>query len=602
VLVCCDAGRGLQLGLSLDVGGDWPGLVLQLALQNAGPSDVRLEALDALWWSDARGELQLPGPARGLRWLDPGPRAGIAARSVVLRSGLRASCAASLAAAGHAGLTLGFLGWREHAGQLQLEARDRAPVELVARSEAGFALHPGERALGERIWLGLDAADADGLAVWAERTGLELGARRHRAVSVWCTGPGASAASTLELARELRRRELPIDVIRVDAGFAGQPGDWLRPSPDFPSGLEPVASGLRELGLGLGVRLAPLAVSRHSELARTRRDWLLPGPVRTARGRVRVLDAAHEPVLAWLESLARELTVCGAGHLWLDDLWLGLLPARRPRRAAIYRRALEALRRGAGPDAFLAGLAAPFAASAGPLDALQLEAGEAPRRGRWLRALSGTDAPELRASLAGRLAHAECSAIRLDARDESALRTAAIHGAILGGNVCLAGVPDALPRHGWRLARRLVPPSGIAPRRLVQLPGAIAAESADGSRLIALRGSAAGLDFAGMRVFDAWRGLDLGGSGVPELEEGRTQLLRLTPVDGRARLTGSDLHLTAGLTELREWRSEPAGMLQLELALPGPRRGSLHVQLPAPDTPPVRVRVSFRDTLELQVG
>jgi hypothetical protein len=607
VLACAESAGGLQLGLSLDVGADWPGLVLQLAVQNSGGARVSLDALDTLGWRDEDGELELPGPASALRWLDPGAHGGVPARSHALRRGLRASCAASLGAPGLAGLTLGFLGWRVHAGRIELEARGGVPLALAVRSELSRALEPGERLLGERVWIGFDRAGDDGLAIWAEQVARELELRRRRPISVWCTGPGASAERTLALARALHERELPVDGIRIDAGFAERAGDWLRPSRGFPLGLAPVARELRALGLALGVRLAPFAASSRAELARAHPDWLLPRSARSSSGRVRVLDAGREPVLAWLESLGRGLRERDVAHLWLDELWLGLPPSGRPERAAVYRRALEALRRGAGPDAYLTGLGAPFAASAGLLDALELDRGSHALGARWL-GRSRSD-PTLRAGLAGRLANAQSGAVALDARDAGALRDAAVLCASLGGNVSLSGFWERVSPARWRLARRMLPSTALAPRRQPRTRGVLIADAPDGSRLLALLGSASpGTELLGdgaLHVFDAWHARDLGmhpGSSPLALDAGASQLLRLVPVDGEARLVGTTLHLCAGAAELRALHSDASGSVQLELALPGPRQGSLHVRAPGSDTPPIRTRVAFRDTLELEIG
>jgi hypothetical protein len=607
LLVCCELAPGMQLGLSLDLGGDWPGVVLQVALQNSGGSALQLDALDTLHWHDARGELELPGAAGALRWLDPGAHGGLAPRSTSLRRRLRAQCAASLAAPGSAGLTLGFLGWRVHCGWLQLDARAGQPVELVVRSELRTALAASEGTLGERVWVGIDAPDADGLAGWAERTGLELEVASRRPLSVWCTGPGADARSTLELARALRERELPVDAIRLDPGFALRPGDWLLPGAAFPGGLEPLVRSLEPLGFALGVRLAPLAVAARSEPARAHPAWLLRGPARIAAGRVRVLDPAQEPVLGWLEQLARGLVGRGAAHLWLDELWLGLLPDGAAQRAQSYRRALESVRRGAGPEATLTGLRAPFAASAGLLDALQLFP-ELPARARWLRARRRSADLALRAGLAQRLGHAEGPTVWLDAEDAEALRAAAIQSAICGGNVCLGGSPRRISEPGWRLARRLLPPSGARPRRLPRVAGALAAPGADGSELIALLDAALPLDPSALaagevHVFDAWHGLDLGrssaGPAAGALDSSASQLLRLSPVDGRARLIGSSLHLGAGAAELRRIESDPGHGVRVALALPGPRQGSIYIQPPGNPSKPLRLRIAFDGEVEL---
>lgn len=610
VRVCADAGSGLQLELSIEAAAGWPGIVIQLALHNTGASSAKLDALDALWWLDSRGELELPGAARELRWLDPGAHGSAPARDVALRGRLSAECAAQIAAAGKDGLALGFLGWREHLGEIAGIARGGALAELELRNPIGARLASGQRASGDRVWLGLGAAPGDGLAAWAERAGCERPGPTRPAISTWCMGTGASAQGAIELARALRERELPVDAIRLDSGFAERAGDWLGPTREFPAGLEPVAAELSRLGFDLALRISPFAAERRSELARVHPDWLHPGEVRGSGAGRAALDLAREPVVAWLEQLAQRLGAAGVRHLFLDELWLGLRPeSERP--AAVYRRALEALRHGIGPEAFLAGLAAPFAASLGLLDALEIEPEPgAPRRRRWWqRRESAGHALELRAAFAGRLAHALTASVRLDTPESAARRRAAIASALCG-SACFCGEPERVTDAGWRLARRLLPPGALKPIAWPGEPSTLVASAEDGALLAARLAPENALDLGWafgadrVRVFDAWSGRErpsVSGSLAAGASDAGPELLRLTRADGRPRLIGSSLHLSAGAVELTRCEALPGSGLALELALPGPREGSIQLQPNGSGPGSLRLRVGFSDRLELCV-
>jgi hypothetical protein len=107
------------------------------------------------------------------------------------------------------------------------------------------------------------------------------------------------------------------------------------------------------------------------------------------------------------------------------------------------------------------------------------------------------------------------------------------------------------------------------------------------------------------RVFDAWRGVDL---GIVEralerdpVDSSSAQLLRVSPADGRARLVGSTIHLAAGSAELEALAPEPGGGVRLALALPGRHQGTIHVQMPGTDPAPAKLRVAFDDRLELSI-
>jgi len=63
-------GDGLELGLALELGSDWPGLALGLELGNTGREPREIAALEPfVWRSDGSARLVLPGEPTALRFL-----------------------------------------------------------------------------------------------------------------------------------------------------------------------------------------------------------------------------------------------------------------------------------------------------------------------------------------------------------------------------------------------------------------------------------------------------------------------------------------------------------------------------------------------------
>lgn len=189
--------------------------------------------------------------------------------------------------------------------------------------------------------------------------------------------------------------------VMVDDGHQSEIGDWLATAPaKFPSGMARVAARIRAAGFDAGLWWAPFIAAPGSEVARAHPEWL----VRDARGRaivalvnpawgltkpMRVLDTTHPEVLAHLESVARTIgSDWGYAIQKLDFLYAAALPGMRhdpdATRAQSLRRGLEAIRRGAGDDAFLLGCGCPLGPAVGVVDAMRIGADVTPYWTNWL--------------------------------------------------------------------------------------------------------------------------------------------------------------------------------------------------------------------------
>jgi alpha-galactosidase len=236
----------------------------------------------------------------------------------------------------------------------------------------------------------------------AAALGIRMGARHGAPLRVWCSwyayGQRVTAQALLNEARAIREAALPIEVFQIDDGFQAEVGDWFELRPRFGLPLPALARELRALDFTPGLWLAPLLVSPNSRLARQHPEWLLADERAQPAlygdnwgGPYHALDASRTDVLAWLERLGAAAREWDYPYLKLDFLFAGALPGVRSdpqvTRAGSYRDAIEALRAGAGPDAYLLGCGAPLAASVGVMDAMRTGPDVAPR---WDDALRRT--------------------------------------------------------------------------------------------------------------------------------------------------------------------------------------------------------------------
>ncbi|MBZ9712068.1 glycoside hydrolase family 36 protein [Deinococcus multiflagellatus] len=242
--------------------------------------------------------------------------------------------------------------------------------------------------------------------------GQAMHARTPTPLRVWCSWYSYYRAVTLEAmldnARRARAAGLPFDVFQLDDGFQADLGDWTEPSAHFGGHARDLPAPLQALGYTPGLWLAPFLASPTSRLFAEHPDWMLRGeggqPLPVGHnwgGPYFALDTTHPEVLAWLRELAATARGWGYTYLKLDFLYGAALPGVRhdPEvgRAQAYRMGLQALRDGAGPDAFLLGCGAPLAQSIGLVDAMRTGPDVAPfwdeeSRRVWLGDATGPSA------------------------------------------------------------------------------------------------------------------------------------------------------------------------------------------------------------------
>lgn len=300
---------------------------------------------------------------------------------------------------------LGALGGARHDTTFRATAPpDALPSVTVEAYLGGARIGPGEvRSLHDvRIDGGGGAADAAGapalLEAWAAAVGAAERARTGGELVVgWCSWyqyfhdvSGADVEANLA-----RAGGWPFDVFQVDDGYQRTIGDWFATNERFPRALEALAGDIAAAGFRPGLWIAPFLVAPDSEVARTHPGWLaghasgrplaawFNPPWGGGRdGVMWALDTTHPEVQAHLEALGRHLVELGFTYLKLDFTFAPSLdgtwhdPGRTP--AERVRAGYEAVRRGAGDDAYLLGCGVPLANVVGVVDANRIGQDVAP--------------------------------------------------------------------------------------------------------------------------------------------------------------------------------------------------------------------------------
>lgn len=234
----------------------------------------------------------------------------------------------------------------------------------------------------------------DSLEDWAAQAGAAANARVAAPYQVgWCSWyhyfdrvTEADIRANLSLASDW-----PFDVFQIDDGYQAAIGDWLDTNEKFPSTLDELAAAIAAAGRQPGLWLAPFLAAPDSAVAIEHPDWFathasgrrLVGMVNDHwGGAVHALDTTNPEVLEHVEGVARSLVDAGFTYLKLDFTYApGLAgqfadPSRTP--AERVRAGFDAVRRGAGDDAFLLGCGAPLGPTIGVVDGMRIGPDVAP--------------------------------------------------------------------------------------------------------------------------------------------------------------------------------------------------------------------------------
>jgi len=250
-------------------------------------------------------------------------------------------------------------------GSPDLETR----VDLEGRRLRGWSRS------GPARWLAAAGSEEDVFSRYAAMLRSSLG--RGRVVPpprVWSSWYSLYTAVSEGILRRVLDQVagMPFDVFEVDDGWQAGIGDW-EPNGKFPSGIEAMASRIREAGFVPGLWLAPLLAVPSSRLYRDHPDWLL----RDGKGKLvsagfnwaeplAALDCSRDDVQEWLAGLMRTVRAWVFGYVKLDFLYAGALAGE-----SAYREVLRIMREALG-DAYLLACGAPILPSLGLCDGLRV--------------------------------------------------------------------------------------------------------------------------------------------------------------------------------------------------------------------------------------
>jgi alpha-galactosidase len=313
---------------------------------------------------------------------------------------LRSESVAVLADAGADQLLVGFGGSPEgsrHDGTLRLRrAGHGSDPELTAEAFLGGArLDPGAERELRRFMVGAGPDHAPLLEAWAGAVGAEEGARTSAPYQVgWCSWYHYfDRVSEADLRSNLAHAaDWPFEVFQLDDGFQPAIGDWLGTNEKFDSSLDQLAAAIVGAGRRPGIWLAPFLASPRSEVLTRNPGWAaryrdgerpLMGMWHPVwGGAMPTLDTTDPDVQAHLEAVAGDLAAVGFTYLKLDFTFAPSVdgvyrdPTMTP--AERVRAGYDAVRRGAGEDAFILGCGAPLAAVVGVVDGMRIGADVAP--------------------------------------------------------------------------------------------------------------------------------------------------------------------------------------------------------------------------------
>lgn len=313
---------------------------------------------------------------------------------------LRSEMVAVLADDGGEPWVLGFSAGTAHDGTFRLRAGvDGAPELWCEAFLGGAELAPGEVRQLHPTTAATGGDPLDLLDAWAVAAGEAGQARVAAPYQVgWCSWYHYFHDVTEAHLRDnlAAAGDWPFDVFQLDDGYQAAIGDWLRTNAKFPTSVDGIAATIAAEGRVPGIWIAPFIVAPDSRVATEHPGWLartpdgsrpLPGmfnpPWGGGKGGIMwTLDTTHPEVLDHLEDVARSLRQAGFPYLKLDFTFAPSFDgtyhdaARTP--AERVRAGYDAIRRGAGDDAFLLGCGAPLSHVVGVVDGNRIGADVAP--------------------------------------------------------------------------------------------------------------------------------------------------------------------------------------------------------------------------------
>lgn len=550
------------------------------------------------------------------------------------------------------GVLLGFLSQREQFGSLAVNFKGHPPVIRLWAHADGARLDPGESMDSDWACLfTLDIDDPDPLGPYLDAVSREHQLSNfdapHQAGQAiptgWCSWyqyfqdvTDEDIRNNLATTTDLQPK-ISLDIIQIDDGFEAQIGDWLEFSPNFPEGVAPLATEIKEAGFVPGLWLAPFIVHPNSRLVDDHPDWLLRGllgrPVNAGfvwDTFTTALDLTYPDALAYTEEVVHTAVhKWGYPYLKLDFLYAAALSGRRHdssrTRAQVLRMGLETIRAVAGEETAILGCGCPLGSAVGLVDAMRIGADVDVR---WPPTHNGIrfffhkepNLPSARNAIQNTLTRSalhrrwwindpDCLLLRPETELTFAeVQSLATVIALTGGSLLLSDDLPNLPHERLKIAESLLPVIGKRPHVLDWADSPtprklrLDLENKSGKwHLLALFNWEDHAQDIPLRLSnfdlerdhsylaqDFWAGFD-GELTVYKFVDGALPPSHLPAhgvilvavrhiIDGTPAYIGSDLHISQGL-EVTSWETDQDG-LQMRIERPGKARGKIALYLP----------------------
>ena len=518
-------------------------------------------------------------------------------------------------------LMVGYLSQQGHMARLLMRFRtDDEGTRLEQMSaECEFdavRVDAGEERTGQ--WVLIAAGETNRLiAEYADRVGVYHGVPRptEPAPSVFCSfytyGEYYAEKYLDEDLEDLAARPVPFDAIIIDGGWEQARGDWEPREDWWPSGMKAVADKIADHGYRPALWTGPFVAAKRSKLAQEHPDWLLKledGEHKEFTANEWALDPTCPGVCEWLEETFRKMTFEWGYHYHKLDFTRAVFSDPRSRfhdpaatRLEAYQMGLEAIRRGAGPDAYISVCGGHYG---GALGVAQTQRSGSDVRSWWEMMKPRVKQNVLRAWLS-RLCQVDPDAMVVRRRDKPILDTPhgqyslgrlsdeeaeviALNQYLSGGVVCLAEKFRELDEDRRALYRHVIPSSNCAavpldpfepvgPSFLATRVQPRCADLEAWNTLAAInwhdepRSMTAVLEgevIEGMAAdrylvseFFSQEVLGLFAPGdridLGSVDPHNCRLLRLAPWNGKTPvLAGTDLHCSGGAVEVAAWSAE----------------------------------------------
>ena len=482
------------------------------------------------------------------------------------------------------------------------------------KDDGGVALYAHEHFLGRKLGPG-ETLDFDTIYLAAnsnpylalENYGDAVAAFtqqpvRKGATALWCSWYAHRMAMSEDLVlanaavAAKHFKPLGFEIMQLDHGWqrGDITGDWT-PNERFPHGLKWLSEKLKkDFDLKLGVWISPTDVAEPSETFQKHSDWMLKG----GDGKPLVnwkwywkpnpncyeLDASNPAAAKWIEDVFAQLTAWGVSYYKIDfiassagEQFVQSNP-KSTRGWSVLRSAMESLRRGAGPDAWIRYCQTPPVLSAG-LASSTIGGNDTSDAG-----LNGnievlrTSARSLAAGywLNDRLYHREvCDmSVRMQADvEETRLRLAIM--TLAGCSISFSDEFQFLPASRIRMMQACLPPGNPPMKPLDLFDRALPSiwqihckNDADEWDIVGLfnfetQPEQRTVDFAALgflpeteaTVFEFWEEKFLGvqkKNFIVTLPPQTSRILSIHKLNGKPQVIGSDMHLLQGFHELKK--------------------------------------------------